>query len=75
MRTGFIRFGLAILIFVVMLAISRWDSDAQVPLQKFEDPTPGRIIERVVCKNNSEQTYALYLPSSYSNSRLSGDRG
>jgi len=52
-----------------MLGISGWDSDAQVPLRKFEDPTPGRIIERVVCRNNSEQTYALYLPSNYSYSQ------
>lgn len=29
----------------------------------------GRIIERVVCKNNSEQTYSLYLPSNYSDAR------
>ncbi|HSB11144.1 MAG TPA: hypothetical protein VLM38_16770 [Blastocatellia bacterium] len=34
-----------------------------------EDPQPGRLIERVVCKNNPEQSYALYLPSTYSATR------
>ena len=34
-----------------------------------EELPPGRIIERVVCKNSPDQTYALYLPSNYSPSR------
>jgi predicted esterase len=34
-----------------------------------EDLQPGRVIERVVCKDNPNQTYALYLPSNYSPAR------
>lgn len=34
-----------------------------------DDLEPGRIIERVVCKDYPNQTYALYLPSNYSASR------
>ena len=34
-----------------------------------EDLQPGRVIERVVCKNNPDQSYALYLPSNYSSAR------
>lgn len=34
-----------------------------------QDMQPGRIIERVVCKNAPNQSYALYLPSTYSPSR------
>lgn len=69
MRTRLIRFGLVIFVFVALSTVSRWDSGAQVPLRKFEAPTPGRITERVVCQNNSDQTYALYLPSNYSYSQ------
>jgi dienelactone hydrolase len=69
MRTKFTRSGLAIFLLVVGSAFSPLDSVAQVSSIKSEDPTPGRIIERVICKNNAEQTYALYLPSSYSNTR------
>jgi predicted esterase len=31
-----------------------------------DEPQPGRVIDRVVCKNNPDQSYALYLPSNYS---------
>ncbi len=34
-----------------------------------DDAQPGRIIERVACKTDPEQTYALYLPSNYSSTR------
>ena len=34
-----------------------------------DDPQPGRVIERVVCKNSPSQSYALYLPSNYSPTR------
>ena len=30
---------------------------------------PGKIVERVVCAKNLEQSYALYLPSNYSPDR------
>ncbi len=30
---------------------------------------PGKVIERVVCSKNAEQSYALYLPSHYSADR------
>lgn len=69
MRTRFIRFGLAMFVFGVALAAAHWDFASPGSSTKSEDPAPGRIIERVICKDNSEQTYALYLPSSYSNSR------
>jgi len=69
MRTEFTGSGLAILLFVVTSAFSTPSSAAQVTSPTSEELTPGRIIERVVCKNNSEQTYSLYLPSSYSKTR------
>ena len=31
-----------------------------------QELSPGRVIERLVCKNNPDQSYALYLPSGYS---------
>lgn len=34
-----------------------------------EDPARGRVIESVVCAGNPRQSYALYLPSSYSPER------
>jgi predicted esterase len=34
-----------------------------------QDLEPGRIIERVACKNAPNQSYALYLPSTYSSAR------
>ena len=34
-----------------------------------DEPRPGIITNKVVCKNNAEQSYALYLPSTYSASR------
>jgi len=40
-----------------------------VQIVSTEELTPGSVIERVTCKNNSEQTYALYLPSNYSADR------
>jgi predicted esterase len=42
---------------------------AAMPANAADEPQPGRIAERVVCKNSSEQTYALYLPSNYSPTR------
>ncbi len=69
MRNIFTCSGLATFVLVVTSAFSPLDSAAQVPSTKSEDPAPGRITERLICKNNSEQTYALYLPSSYSNAR------
>ena len=34
-----------------------------------QDVTPGRILEKVECRSNAQQSYALYLPSSYSKVR------
>jgi predicted esterase len=34
-----------------------------------DEPQPGIISNKIVCKSNSEQSYALYLPSNYSSSR------
>lgn len=67
-----IKSAFAILLCVVTPAFSTTSQQAastQVPSTRSGDPAPGRITERVVCKNNSEQTYALYLPSSYSQTR------
>lgn len=38
----------------------------QAPLPSPQDLQPGRIIERVACRNAPNQSYALYLPSNYS---------
>lgn len=42
---------------------------AQASYEMPDDLQPGRIIERVVCRNAPDQTYALYLPSNYSSTR------
>jgi predicted esterase len=34
-----------------------------------EEPTPGRLIERISCEKSPGQSYALYLPSTYSPAR------
>ena len=34
-----------------------------------DDPQVGQIVERVVCKNNPDQSYALYIPTNYSPAR------
>lgn len=34
-----------------------------------QDPEAGRVLEKVVCRANSGQTYALYLPSYYTPDR------
>jgi dienelactone hydrolase len=34
-----------------------------------QDVQPGRIVEKVECRSNAQQSYALYLPSSYSKAR------
>jgi len=34
-----------------------------------DEPQPGIITTKVVCKNNPEQSYAIYLPSNYTPSR------
>jgi predicted esterase len=34
-----------------------------------QDTPPGRIIEKVICANDPAQSYALYLPSGYSEDR------
>ncbi len=52
---------------LVMAAFSALGRTPQIP--STENLQPGRIIERVVCKNNSDQSYALYLPSNYSPAR------
>ena len=42
---------------------------AQASRGVVQDPQAGRINERVVCQNSTDQSYALYLPSSYSPTR------
>jgi dienelactone hydrolase len=52
---------------IVAASLSAPGRPTQTP--STEDLKPGRINERVVCQNNSDQTYALYLPSNYSPAR------
>jgi dienelactone hydrolase len=66
--------GLVALMAISILILSP-DLAAGAPLpQSASTPeaelTPGRIIESVSCKSKPEQTYALYLPSSYSHDKL-----
>jgi predicted esterase len=42
---------------------------AVAPSAITDDVPAGRVIERVVCKNNPDQSYALYVPSNYSPTR------
>src|SRR3954469_12410706 len=42
-----------------------------VILQPTKDSFPkGKIIEKVVCKNNTSQSYALYIPNNHNNEPL-----
>jgi predicted esterase len=34
-----------------------------------DEPSPGKVVERVVCRDRPAQAYALYLPSSYAADR------
>ena len=34
-----------------------------------QEPAPGIILEKVVCLNNANQSYSIYLPSKYSSDR------
>jgi hypothetical protein len=36
--------------------------EAALPLEKF---ATGQVIEKIICKNDTSQSYALYLPSDY----------
>src|SRR5215471_17602570 len=59
-----------ILLAVTLLAAEQVDGPTGTTLTVASDePPPGIIINKVVCKNNPEQSYALYLPSTYSASR------
>ncbi len=63
------RFGparLAVHIGVWILLSAAFGSAAQGRDQQL---APGRILEKVSCINNANQTYALYLPSKYSADR------
>lgn len=33
--------------------------------QPASEPAPGQLVERIVCRQNPDQSYAVYLPSSY----------
>lgn len=57
------------LLLVLTLLPSFQVRGAQASYNQSEEPQPGHIIERVVCKNSPDQTYALYLPSNYSPAR------
>ena len=42
---------------------------APPPSRADQDPAPGRITDKVVCRKDAGQSYALYLPSGYSADR------
>ena len=50
---------------IVLLVLTTVQASYGMP----DDQQPGRVIERVACKNNPDQSYALYLPSNYSSTR------
>lgn len=61
---------LAVLTLAVVPSSSRATSRAtQLTTDNSQEFAPARIIERVLCKNSPDQTYALYLPSTYSTAR------
>ena len=60
---------LSLTLLSVMASVTAAPGAAAIAAFIPDEPQPGRIAERVVCKNNSEQTYALYLPSKYSPDR------
>ncbi len=33
--------------------------------QPGSEPAPGQLVERIICRQDAEQSYALYLPSNY----------
>jgi len=43
------------------------DTVVSTPKENFPK---GQVIDKIVCKNNTSQSYALYLPSTYSNDKL-----
>src|SRR5438270_11070488 len=47
-------------------AICAWA--AALPLLAQETPS-GKVLERVICRDNAQQSYALYVPSSYTPER------
>ena len=55
-----------LLAFILMLAIC---AEAQTSTQSQELLPKGQVIDRVICSKTPEQTYALYLPSTYDRSR------
>jgi predicted esterase len=58
----------AILALLILNLITAFGQDVYA-FDQSQELSPGRIIERVVCKNNPDQSYAVYLPSSYSPTR------
>src|SRR5262245_49870742 len=42
---------------------------APLPLVAQDEPSPGKLSARVVCRHDSSQTYALYIPSTYTPQR------
>lgn len=61
------RYSFAIFLPAVLLALQSTAARAQ-PSSRTAIPA-GQIIEKVICQDKPEQTYALYLPSSYSSDK------
>ncbi|HSE36945.1 MAG TPA: hypothetical protein VLG74_06545, partial [Blastocatellia bacterium] len=53
----------------VLVTLGSAPALANASVARTEDLQPGHVIDRVVCKNNPDQGYALYVPSNYSPTR------
>jgi dienelactone hydrolase len=60
-----------VILFLILLVTARTSVSGESHLASVapDEPQPGIISSKVVCKSNPEQTYALYLPAGYSPSR------
>jgi len=66
LKAGF----LAATVFSVITALSQLSgARIQSPSPQTEPVPKGQIVEKVTCANDPEQTYALYVPSSYTRDR------
>jgi dienelactone hydrolase len=60
-----------VVLFLILLATGRTSVCAGSSLGSVmaDEPQPGIISNKIACKTNPQQTYALYLPEGYSSSR------
>ena len=62
-----LRAGIAVLVLTTVCYLPSQFAQASCGIR--DDLQPGRVIERVSCKKDPGQSYALYLPSNYSPTR------